>query len=141
MLNGLFGSKKQEARKFVVMVVSDDPVDLAAVTATLETCGHTVYAPQNAEDALGVLENVAMPDVFIGDFRNPDTDGTEFVRRLQVRYGKSALPPVVFLLDSVEDEEAAHRLAVKDILAKPLAIDALTRSLEAAVAKPDAERD
>ncbi|MBK9121604.1 MAG: response regulator [Chloroflexi bacterium] len=137
MLNGLFGSKDDKSRKFVVMVVSDDAADLAAVAATLESCGHTVYAPQNADEALGLLENAAMPDVLIGDFRNPDTDGTAFVRRLQVRYGKSGLPPVVFLLDSVEDEAAAHRLAVKDILAKPLAVDALTRCLEAAVVKPD----
>ncbi len=125
MLGGLINRKKKEDRTFSVMVVSDSAADLSFVKTTLEASGYIVYAASDSAAALAMLDEVDMPDIFIGDFLDPETDGTHFVGKIQVRFGKSTVSPVVFLLDSPEDEEVARTMGVNDILPKPLEAQAL----------------
>ncbi|MCA9909983.1 MAG: response regulator [Anaerolineae bacterium] len=125
MLGGLINRKKKENRTFSVMVVSDTAADLSFVKATLEASGYVVHAASDPAAALAMLDAVDMPDIFIGDFRDPETDGTHFVGKIQVRFGKSTVSPVVFLLDSPEDEEVARTMGVQDILPKPLVAESL----------------
>jgi CheY-like chemotaxis protein len=131
MLNGLFNSEKKSAVARSVMVVGDDQEVLRFLSATLEGENYTVVLAQNVETAIALLNGIEMPDVFIGDFRDPEVDGAEFIRRLRVRYGKNTLSPIVFLLDSSEDETVARKMEVYDVLAKPLSAEGILRCLQA----------
>jgi CheY-like chemotaxis protein len=135
MLKGLFNASKKYQRMTTILAVGDDHDDLRLLTNTLEISGYRVYAVDDVATAVSLLTEVEMPDLFIADFRNPEVDGTEFIRRLNVRYGKASLAPVIFLLDSVEDEQVAHAMGVKDIIAKPVNVEALLQCVKSAVAQ------
>ncbi len=135
MLNGLFSNSRKEVETKTVMAVGDDPESLAFLSSTLEGDGYRVLSAAGVEAALDALIDLDMPDLFISDFRDPQVDGTEFVRRLSLRYGKSSLAPVIFLLDSVEDEQVAHETGAQDVLAKPLSTEALLQCVKSVVAK------
>ena len=130
MLNGLFNSTKKPDETRSVMVVGDDSEALRFLSETLQNEGYAVFAAQNVETAVALLNGMDMPKLFMGDFRNPEIDGAEFIRRLRVRYGKTTLSPIVFLLDSSEDEIVARKMEIHDVLAKPLTTDAILRCLE-----------
>lgn len=133
MLRGLFNTNKKPTQEITVLVVGDDQEELRFVTNTLEIQGYKTHAVPAVGAALNLLNDMEMPDLFICDFRDPQGDGTEFLRRLNLRYGKASLAPVIFLLDSAEDEQVAHAMGVNDVLAKPLHADALLRCVKSVV--------
>lgn len=135
MLNSLFNAGKKDERVSTILAVGDDHDELRLMTSTLENNGYKVYVVGDVATAVSLLNEVEMPDVFIGDFRDPEADGTEFIRRLSLRYGKTSLSPVIFLLDSEEDEQVAHAMGVNDVLTKPLSTEALLQCVKSVVAK------
>jgi CheY-like chemotaxis protein len=130
MLNGLFKSEKKSDVTRSAMVVGDDQEVLRFLSATLESENYTVVLAQNVETAIALLNDIEMPNVFIGDFRDPEIDGAELIRRLRLRYGKNTLSPIIFLIDSAEDETVARKMEVYDVLAKPLSAEGILRCLQ-----------
>ncbi|MEZ4668025.1 MAG: response regulator [Anaerolineae bacterium] len=124
-----FRKSKKELPAIAVMAVGDDTEVLASLTSTLQAGGYIVYSVASVPAAVALLDEIEMPSVFIGDFRDPQAEGTEFMAKIGIRFGKSALPPVLFLMDSPEDEAAAKTLGVYDVLPKPLETEALLRSI------------
>lgn len=116
------------------MVVSDDPPTLERVTERLQAAGCHVLAAETGDAALSLLSAEAMPDALIGDFFNPETDGQQFLDTARLRYGRKALPPMMFLLDSPEDEVVAKKYDVFDIVTKPVSSAALFSSLNCLLA-------
>lgn len=130
MLNGLFNSASKPDHTRTVMALGDDDEVLRFLSATLEDEGFTVYAAQNVETAINLLQGMDMPDVFIGDFRHPEADGAEFIRRLRLRYGKNTLSPIILLIDSPEDETVARKMGIHDVIAKPLSAEGVLRCMQ-----------
>lgn len=134
MFNNLFG-RKSETVVYTVMIVSDDPAATRLVSEVLSSNDYVVRAAGTLDEAMRMLESGDMPDVLIGDFTRPEADGKDLLTRMQNRFGKSALPPVIFLLDSPDDEAAARALGVADLLPKPVAADALLARMTALLTK------
>jgi DNA-binding response OmpR family regulator len=130
MLGGLFKKRHKAQPTATVMAVGDDQGSLDLLTTTLEMEGIQVMRAADVEAAIKKLTDMDMPDLFIGDFSNPERDGTEFMRRLHIRYGKASLPPVIFLLDSIEDEVVAHTMGVTDVITKPLQSESILRCIK-----------
>jgi len=79
----------------VVLIVDDDERVREYVRVNLEMEGYAVREAGNAEEGLGVLEEVS-PDLILLDVMMPEVDGWEMLRRVQQRHGVGATPVVMF---------------------------------------------
>ena len=79
----------------VVLIVDDDERVREYVRVNLEMEGYAVREAGNAEEGLGVLEEVS-PDLILLDVMMPEVDGWEMLRRVQERHGVGAIPVVMF---------------------------------------------
>ena len=79
----------------VVLIVDDDERVREYVRVNLEMEGYAVREAGNAEEGLGVLEDVS-PDLILLDVMMPEVDGWEMLRRVQERHGVGAIPVVMF---------------------------------------------
>jgi DNA-binding response OmpR family regulator len=120
----------KETPDYSILVVSDDPVTSAQMQNILEENGYTVRLAQNSLDALEQLNGTDLPHVFIGDFAKPDIDAKAFIDKARIRFGKSALPPMLLLMDGPEDEITANTLELYDLLPKPFEAEALLKCVK-----------
>jgi DNA-binding response OmpR family regulator len=122
MFKRLLGSDKKSDNPVdaVVLVMSDDPATESLVCEILTQAGCQAHCTSTLDGVLEILKEVEMPDLIIGDFTNPEVDGKEFLKRVQIRLGKSTLPPVMFLMDSKEDETVARDVGASEVVTKPL---------------------
>lgn len=109
----------KEDKELSVFVVSDDVTVADLIREMLTPEGCTIHSAATTEEAMQMLDEMELPDVLIGDFRDPMVDGKAYLDVARTRFGKSTLPPVLFLMDSADDEEASHALHVNDVLSKP----------------------
>jgi excisionase family DNA binding protein len=79
----------------LVLIVDDDERVREYVRVNLEMEGYAVREAGNAEEGLGVLEEVS-PDLILLDVMMPEVDGWEMLRRVQERHGVGAIPVVMF---------------------------------------------
>ena len=79
----------------VVLIVDDDERVREYLRVNLEMEGYAVREAGNAEEGLGVLEEVS-PDLILLDVMMPEVDGWEMLRRVQERHGVGAIPVVMF---------------------------------------------
>ena len=79
----------------LVLIVDDDERVREYVRVNLEMEGYAVREAGNAEEGLGVLEDVS-PDLILLDVMMPEVDGWEMLRRVQERHGVGAIPVVMF---------------------------------------------
>lgn len=122
MFKRLLGSDKKNNNILdaTVLVMSDDSGTETLVCEILSIAGCRAYCTSTLEGVVNILNEVQIPDLIIGDFVNPEVDGKEFLKRVEIRLGKSTLPPVVFLMDSKEDEVAARDVGATELITKPI---------------------
>jgi CheY-like chemotaxis protein len=130
MAINLFKRKKPDQQAFSVMVVCDDSGGSALIEVALKDKGYTVHSMPSSSEALKLLDETGLPDVLIGDFIQPEIDGKAFLEKVSIRFGKSAMPPILFLMDSKEDEAAAEMLGVHDLLPKPVDGETLAQRVQ-----------
>jgi CheY-like chemotaxis protein len=125
----LNSSDQTDSVSYSVLLVSDDSASIAYICGLLEGQGHEAHCQDDVDAALALLDRIELPDIIILDFVDPEQDGREFLERARIRFGKTTTPPVLFLRDSLEDEEAAHALLADDVLLKPVSADMLQAHL------------
>jgi DNA-binding response OmpR family regulator len=125
-----FKRKQPVQPVFSVMVVCDDSNTASFIDAALIEKGYTVYSTPTVSEALELLDKIGLPDLFIGDFIQPDVDGKSFLEKARIRFGKSAMPPVLFLMDSRDDEVVADALGIHDLLPKPFEGEVLAQRVQ-----------
>jgi len=94
----------------LVLIVDDDEGVREYVRVNLEMEGYAVREAGNAEEGLGVLEEVS-PDLILLDVMMPEVDGWEMLRRVQERHGVGAIPVVMFS-GKVNEQSAAEATAL-----------------------------
>jgi DNA-binding response OmpR family regulator len=67
-----------------VLVVDDDPVTSAMLSALLSGAGYAVSTAANGQEAWDLLEHTRFP-VVISDWYMPEIDGVELCRRIRAR--------------------------------------------------------
>jgi DNA-binding response OmpR family regulator len=112
-----------------IMVISDDLDYLHQICSALTETGCTVTVPGNVLETLIMLDEGQMPHLFICDFREPQVDGKTLIEKMRIRFGRRTMPPIIFLLDSPEDEVMARELGVDDVLPKSLEVEVMVASL------------
>jgi two-component system, NarL family, response regulator LiaR len=113
-----------------VVVADDDPLARRVLRDALERGGISVIAqPGTGREAVELTLHYA-PDLLLTDWRMPDGDGLEVIRRLR-RAG--ACVPIVVLSSSADEEAALAALHAGAVgfLTKELALGDLPRTLRA----------
>ncbi len=111
----------------LVLLVDDNPVNLAVAEAMLVRLGCRVTAVTGGEAALHAIEHTAF-DLVLMDFQMPGIDGFEATRRLRAR-GHTL--PVVALTAGVTSDQQARCLEVgmNAVLTKPTTLQGLYRAV------------
>ncbi len=107
-----------DSERPTVLLVDDEPVNLALVSAALTQYGFDVTDTSSGEDALHMLSEW-VPDLVILDALMPGLDGFETCRRLRARRGLEDLP--VLMLTGLDDDasiERAYRAGATDFIVK-----------------------
>lgn len=120
---------------FRVLVVDDEPAQVALVSAILET---PLFEVTPARDGASALALVAARefDVVLLDKRMPDIDGDEVCRRIRAELGETMLP-IIMVTGSGSSEQLSHSLAAgaSDFIRKPYAAMELAARVNAAVTR------
>ena len=117
-MNKLFNRSK-DAPQRTVMVVEDDAPIAEVMSELLKDEGYTAHMALSAEQALTMLDEIPLPDLFIVDFMLGDMNGQQFIEHLRNRVGRSKMSPVLMLTASTEGEAMANASQVNDYLPKP----------------------
>jgi DNA-binding response OmpR family regulator len=118
-----------------ILVVTDDPDGLSPACELLSNNGYDVRLIVAHDEALALLDSEARPGLLIGDFVKPEVDGKNLLDRVRIRFGRAGLPPVLFLVDSREDEQVAGSYDAADILPKPFEGQMLLARIQAILPK------
>jgi CheY-like chemotaxis protein len=135
VVNRIFG-KKEKAPVSSVLFVDDDAALTVFISKLLQDEAYNVHTANSGNEALQLLDHIALPDVFIVDFTLPDMNGQQFVEQLRLRFGRTDLPPVLLLTAALEGEAAANHLQVEDYLPKPFDNDDLLEHIGNLLKKP-----
>ena len=111
-----------------VLVVEDNPVNLAIAEEMLESLGLDCIEAQDGVEALDVLSRRSV-DLVLMDCQMPVMDGYTATQHIRAREVKQRLPrtPIVALTANAYEEDAAHAMEVgmDGHLAKPYTRDQL----------------
>jgi len=109
-----------------VLLVDDQPANLLALEAALDTLGVNLVRAVNGLQALKALEDQDFAAVLL-DVRMPGMDGFEVAREIRSR-PRSRFTPILFVTAGDDPDEAmlsAYALGAVDFLAKPLRAEVL----------------
>jgi len=114
-----------------ILIVEDDPALADGLTRSLDQSGYAVDLAANGEQANIMLRD-AVYDLAILDLGLPKLDGTEVLRRLRQRGGKT---PVLVLTarDAIEDRVQGLDLGADDYLTKPFNLVELEARIRALI--------
>ena len=108
----------------VVLLVDDDPAVLDSTGLLLDSEGCTVHTATCGSDGMDKLTAGLRPDVLITDFRLPDFDGLELIRRAR-RTAGSELPAIVITGDTSNSAADLGKSDQLHLLHKPVCVDDL----------------
>lgn len=115
-----------------VLVVDDDPVSSAQLSAIARAGGYEVKGAQNGREAWELLQLARVP-IVISDWYMPEMDGPELCRRIRARTGE---PYVYFILVTSRGGKqqylAGMEAGADDFIAKPVDPDELRARLTVA---------
>lgn len=115
-----------------VLVVDDDPVSSAQLSALAQASGHQVSVAQNGREAWDLLQLARVP-IVISDWYMPELDGPDLCRRIR---GRRNEPYVYFILVTSRGGKqqylAGMNAGADDFIAKPVDPDELRARLTVA---------
>lgn len=113
----------EQATKQRILIVDDEPQNIAILVKLLQEKGYDVRASRDAHHALQTLE-ITSVDLILLDIRMPKMSGFEFCDMLK-RTPRTAEIPVIFLtaLSEVTEKVRGLELGAVDYITKPFNLD------------------
>jgi PAS domain S-box-containing protein len=109
-----------------VLIVDDQPANLLALEAALESLGVNLVRAVSGLEALAALDKQDFAAVLL-DVRMPGMDGFEVAREIR-RRPRTRFTPILFVTAGDDPDEAkmsAYALGAVDFLSKPLRVEVL----------------
>lgn len=102
-----------------VLVVDDEPVNIAVLSGTLRD-HYRVIVAKTGQQAIERIEKTAIPDIILLDIMMPDMDGYEVCKILKSRTDTKNIPIIfVSAMSEHQDEEKGLKLGAIDYITKP----------------------
>ncbi len=111
---------RKRSLPLTILLIDDQPDNLAVARDLLVYWGATVHAVTSAEEALTCLERLA-PDVVLTDISMPTMDGYEFLARARAAY--PSLPVIAVTAYPDRDREAVRCAGFSGCIRKPLSLE------------------
>jgi serine/threonine protein kinase len=118
-----------------LVIIDDDDAIRGWLGAVLRAARHTVRSFFTAEEALPAIR-AELPDLVIADIRLPGMSGLELLAEL--RADPATAPLALILITSVGDRRTFRQgmeLGADDFITKPLAVEEVTRAVDARLAR------
>ena len=116
----------RHGRKFHILIVDDEPINLQVLTNHLEVQNFEVTSAIDGVEALALLKDGRQFDVVVLDIMMPRMSGYEVCRRLRDYYLPHQLPVVMLTAkDQVSDLVTGFEAGANDYLTKPFSKDEL----------------
>jgi signal transduction histidine kinase/CheY-like chemotaxis protein len=130
------GEAAKPACSLAILVVDDDPVNLAIARRYLERAGHKTACASNGAEAI-VLASSLPFDLVLLDLGLPDMDGIEACRRLIAESGPKRAHSIAAMTARSDSgtRAACASAGMIDCLTKPVEPEALDRLLEGLMAE------
>jgi CheY-like chemotaxis protein len=121
-----------------VLFVEDDPMNRRVVKDMLTIVGVDMAEAENAETGLAMIDAQDY-DLVLMDLRMPGMDGLTAIRHVRARPdGKAQVPIIVITADAAHGlRESCLAGGADDVLAKPVAMNALFDALSDAIGGED----
>lgn len=119
------------SKQVTVLLVDDDQFVLDSLSTLIGILGHNTITSNNAHKALAILETKS-PDLIITDFKMPEMNGIEFLRKVHENYPEK---PVIMMTAYAEVDVAieALKLGAFDFIIKPYKTEQITQTIDKAV--------
>jgi len=116
-----------------VLVVEDNPANLALIEYLLRAFGYTVIAAGDGAEGIELAQR-ERPDVILMDLQMPKVNGFDAARRLKADPALAAIPIVaVTAFAMVGDRDRILAQGFDGYIAKPIAADTFIEQVEAFV--------
>jgi CheY-like chemotaxis protein len=113
-----------------VLVVEDDPDQLALADLRLSAAGYMVRAVTCGRDLMAALHDYGLPDILLLDVMLPDADGFKILGQMRRNAALSLLPIVMLTAkDSVEDVRKGLALGADGYITKPYSKNILAETI------------
>ena len=109
-----------------VLIVDDEPTDLAILKSLVEQLGHEVHLASDGEEAFKKYLRKDI-EVVITDLEMPRVDGVEFIEALQALYPDTKI--IAVSGEGPDRLHAAKRAGATVLLSKPIHSEALDKAL------------
>ena len=115
----------------LILVVDDNHFVLKSIPMLLQDCGFSIYACENAKDAMTALQNNEI-EVVLTDIKMPEISGLELLEEIQNIYPEM---PVILMTAYAELDVAVEAIkkGAFDFIMKPLNEEILVHSVKKAV--------
>ena len=114
----------------LILIVDDDPASRTLLARLLSASGYQCHEFDNATDALKFVLR-EQPAVILLDFKMPEVDGAEALRRLRADPVPAvAQIPVIMLTGHGESEVTCLKAGADDFVVKPIDADVLKARIE-----------
>ncbi|GEM_PF-1434331 len=110
-----------------VLIIEDNEAERTSLRAALETESIVVEAVENGFEAENLVR-ISMFDIAIVDYRLPDTDGLNLIKKLKISIPE-LMPLVVTAHSSVEIAVESLKMGAYDYMTKPLNIPNLIKTI------------
>lgn len=125
--------KKETPLKRHILVVDDNPIDLQAVSAILESEGHIVIPAKDSYDALDKVAKYHI-DMIISDINMPKLNGFDLLKTiLNNATEEKPAPPMILMSGARKDSDDIKKsisLGAQDFLVKPVDPDVLMEKIK-----------
>lgn len=112
---------EEEQKKFTVLIVDDDIVNLKVLNNLLYMEKYRVITAENGQEALEEVARNPRIDLVILDWMMPGMSGIELCQLLRERFILSELPILMLTArSSPEDIQAGFQAGINDFLSKPV---------------------
>ena len=127
---GIRNARRDNVNTQTILIVDDNPTDLALIKKTVEKLGHRAVTAVNGSEGYEIART-QLPDLILSDCRMPEMDGVAMCRLLKDDETTKSIP-IVFLtgVDSPKTVIDCFDLGVNNYLCKPIRPKLLTAQIE-----------
>ena len=122
-----------------VLIVDDDEVMLKTAVDTIESLGANAEYAHSGPEAIGMIEHKHLSgqnyDVVIIDWKMPDVDGVETIRRIRSQIDKNIPILLISAYDWSDIEDKAKEAGANGFVSKPLFRSTLYDKINALIGK------